>query len=101
MPRKGMVVACVALAWLTLGVAHAGGDRPGAPQAQEALRQAEQAVRQAWEQRALWTTAQEALEQARAAVASGDYAGAVRSAQSAIEQAQLGMAQSRYPRFTE
>jgi hypothetical protein len=58
-------------------------------------------VRQAWEQRALWTTAQEALEQARAAVASGDYAGAVRSAQLAIEQAQLGMAQSRYPRFTE
>lgn len=99
MPVKGMDVAFLVLACLAQGAAGAG--QPEARQAQEALRRAEQAVQQAWEQRSLWTTAQEALEQARAAAARGDYAEAVRSARFATEQAELGLAQSRYPRFTE
>jgi hypothetical protein len=105
MASKGMVVAFVGLVWLTpCGAAHASGGEASpadARRAQEAVHQAEDAVRRAQEQRALWTTAQEALERARAAAARGDYPAAIAAARFATQQARLGMEQTRYPRFTE
>lgn len=65
--------------------------------AAEALTQAEQAVREAEEKRALWTTAAEALKSARAAHAKADFAEARRLANIAIEQSRLGIAQLQYP----
>lgn len=62
---------------------------------------AEQAVDDAIRQRALWTTARDAIREARAALQKGDYATAVREARIAREQAELGIAQLRYPRFPD
>jgi hypothetical protein len=60
---------------------------------------AQQLVQVAAEKRALWTTAQEALAEAQAALARGDYAAAVRASRVATEQARLGIEQLDYPRF--
>lgn len=65
--------------------------------ATEVLTQAEEAVREAKEKHALWTTAAEALASARAAHAREDFAEAQRLARIAIEQSRLGIAQLLYP----
>jgi hypothetical protein len=102
MRSKGIVVAFVGLVLGQAGPAGAAQSaRPDARQAQGAVQRAEEAVRHAWAQRSLWTTAQEALEQARAAAARGDYQAAVEAARFAVEQAELGMGQMRYRRFDE
>lgn len=69
-------------------------------QAAEAeLAAAELAVAEATRQRALWTTARDALQEARAALQKGDFRAAIQAARFAREQAELGIAQTRAPRF--
>jgi hypothetical protein len=72
---------------------------PACEEARTALSAAESAVRAAASKLSLWTTATDALKQARAAFFGRDYAAATRAARVAIEQAQLGIAQTRYPTF--
>lgn len=62
---------------------------------------AEAAVQEAAQHEALWTTAQSAIHEAEVAFAGGDYAAAVRAAESAEELARLGIAQTRYPTFPQ
>jgi hypothetical protein len=83
------------------------GDTPACPnsappaceEARSALSAAESAVQAAAAKLSLWTTAVDALKQARAAFLGRDYAAATRAARTAAEQAQLGIAQTRYPTF--
>jgi hypothetical protein len=72
---------------------------PACEEARSALGAAESAVEAAAAKLSLWTTAADALKQARAAFLGGDYAAAMRAARTATEQAQLGVAQTRYPTF--
>jgi hypothetical protein len=48
---------------------------------------------------ALWTTAEEAMRLAQAAFLRGESPEAIHAAQTAAEQAQLGIAQTQYPMF--
>jgi hypothetical protein len=101
--RKGILVASVTLWALfvsvgAIGLTHAGQDSAAA-QARTALSAAEDAVKEAAERRALWTTAEAALSQAHAALDQGDYVAARRLADFAAEQARLGIAQTSYRRF--
>jgi hypothetical protein len=92
---KGTIVACAVAVWLAAPAA--GSD--SARQARVEVEAAERAVECARRQRALWTTAQEALVDARAALERGDYAGAARAARFAREQAHLGIEQAGAPRY--
>jgi hypothetical protein len=84
-----------------------GGDRfacsvsapPACQIAQSSLVEAEAAVQTATARKALWSTAAEALRDAEGAFAQGDYQAAQRAADTAIQQAQLGIAQTAYPMF--
>ena len=71
----------------------------GCENARVTLLRAEAAVDEAARKAALWTTAQSALLEARAAFARADYDAATRAAASAAELAQMGVAQTRYPPF--
>jgi len=94
---KGTIVA---FAWAALLATPAPrASAASAEQAREEVQRARLAVQAAVDQRALWTTAQEALAQAQAALDRGDYATAVRAARVAAEQAELGIAQRGAPRF--
>jgi hypothetical protein len=101
MASKGIVVALLAGVCLGWGAASANPPAAGAEQAVEAVQRAEQTVRRAWEQRSLWTTAQEALAAAKLALERGDYAAATEQAGIAQHQAELSMAQRQYPRFDQ
>jgi hypothetical protein len=57
------------------------------------------AVQAAAAKHALWTTAEEAMRLAQAAFLRGEYPEAIHAAQTAAEQAQLGIAQTQYPMF--
>lgn len=70
-----------------------------AAEVEAAVREAEQAVQAARSRDALWTTAEEALRQARQALAEGNTAGAMAAANRAKEQARLGTEQTAYPDF--
>jgi hypothetical protein len=94
---KGIIVAFASAVLLAAANAHAAG--PTAEQARSEVLRAQQAVQAAAQKRALWTTAQEALAEAQAALERGDYAAAVRAGRVATEQAQLGIEQLDYPRF--
>jgi hypothetical protein len=72
---------------------------PACEGARVALSTAQAAVQAAADQRALWITADDALRRARVAFLDGDYQGAIKAAQTAAEQAQLGIAQTHYPIF--
>jgi hypothetical protein len=61
------------------------------------LAEAEAAVKAAAAKRALWTTAEDALREARSALAVGECERAARAAGVAAEQARLGIEQTRYP----
>jgi len=98
---KGMLVALACCAWLWPAAMHAQQEDPGAALARAELAKAEEAVAAAWARQALWTTARDALRDAREALAAGDHAAAIRSARWAAEQAQLGIDQLAYPRFPE
>jgi hypothetical protein len=101
MAYKGILVALLAGACLGPGAGSADPPPPGPEQAAQAVKRAEQIVRRAWEQRSLWTTAQEALEAARLALQRGDYAAATEQARIAQHQAELSMAQRHYPKFEQ
>jgi hypothetical protein len=70
---------------------------PAADGAGAAIAAAERAVQEAAAQRALWTSAEDALRRARAARDAGDTQAALRWAATACEQARLGLAQKHYP----
>jgi hypothetical protein len=72
---------------------------PVCEEAKVALGIAQTAVQAAAANRALWTTAEDAMKLARAAFVRGDYPEAIHAAQTAAEQAQLGIAQTQYPMF--
>jgi hypothetical protein len=105
MAVRGTIVAL--LLWAAGGALAAGGmEMCGAAgatatreQARGAVERAERAVRHAAEQRALWTTARESLEQARDALARGEHCAAAQAARFAEEQAHLGIAQRGYRHF--
>jgi hypothetical protein len=78
---------------LTLPAAHPSG----AADAADAVADAERAVASARKQDALWTSAEEAVRQARRALAGGDAAAAIKHAVFASEQARLGIGQKQYP----
>ena len=74
---------------------------PGCDTARTALIAAEAAVQEAVRKKALWTTAESALAEARVAFARSDYDVAARAAAAAKELAELGIAQTRDPPFPE
>jgi predicted nuclease with RNAse H fold len=67
--------------------------------AEAAVAQAQAAVKLAADQRALWTSAEEALRKARRALREGNAAMAVELARFAQKQSELGIAQKDYPLF--
>ena len=67
--------------------------------ARSSLAEADSAAAAAAARRALWSTAADALRDAKAAFVRGDYQVAQRAAQTAIEQARMGIAQTAYPMF--
>lgn len=111
MTWKGGLVLLVFASWVgPLALAAAvtpGGDRLACPEdapplcaiARATLAEAESAVEAAAARRALWSTAAEALRDAQGAFVQGDYQAAQHAAGTAIQQARLGIAQTRYPMF--
>jgi lipopolysaccharide export LptBFGC system permease protein LptF len=100
--KKGMLVACFVIGLLVASLVHAANNQgagQSVQQARAAVAAAEAAVQAAAEQRALWTTAQDALREARNALAQDDYAAAERLSRFAAEQARLGIQQLGYPHF--
>jgi hypothetical protein len=99
---RGMIVAFVACAVLTgREPAIAEPSAPDLRAAEAEVAAAQRAVDEAIRQRALWTTARDAMAEARKALQKQDYAAAARSARFAREQAELGISQLRYPRVPD
>ena len=111
MTGKSGLVLFVSASWVVpvalAGALAPGSDRLACPQdapplcgvAQSSLVQAESAVAAAAARKALWSTAADALRDARGAFVQGDYQKAQRAAGIAIEQARTGIAQTAYPMF--
>jgi hypothetical protein len=74
---------------------------PLSSEAVAALAGAENAVNQAQQRKALWTTAQNALNEAKTVAKKGDSAAVRAQSAIAVEQAFLGMAQQGYPLVAE
>lgn len=66
-------------------------------EARQALTKAEADVKEAKSQKALWTTAQDALKKAQEAAAKGDSATTLKFSKTASEHARLGLTQKSYP----
>lgn len=66
-------------------------------EAKQALAQAEADVHEAQAKKALWTNAQDALKDAKAAAAKNDSAAVIKHAKQASEFARLGIEQTKYP----
>jgi hypothetical protein len=96
MPRLLGIIVALGFSIPVAGSAWCAADGPAA---RAALDQAERTVQAARARGALWTTAEEALGQARAALSRGDYAAAVSAAERATGQARLGLEQTGYPDF--
>jgi hypothetical protein len=102
-PERGLmarllgIIVALGLSIPVVGSAWCAADGAAA---RAAIDEAERAVQAARERSALWTTAEEALAQARAALSREDYAAAVSAAQRATGQARLGLEQTGYPDFT-
>jgi 4'-phosphopantetheinyl transferase EntD len=90
----GTIVA-LSLTISTANLARAGQET----EAQAAVHEAESAVQNAREHKALWTTAEEALKRAREALSRRDYAAARAAAERATQQARLGLKQTGYADF--
>lgn len=84
---------CLALA----GTARADSVPALSEEAAAVLQGAETRVSQAREQKALWTSTEAALHEAREAARKGDSAAVLKFAGQANDQAFLGMAQLHYP----
>lgn len=69
-------------------------------EAKNALAQAEADVKAAQEKDALWTTARDALKQAKEAAKKMDSAAVIKNSKVASEHAKLGIAQTQYPQTT-
>jgi len=66
-------------------------------EAKQALAQAEADIKAAQAKKALWTNAQDALKQAKAAAEKNDSAAVIKHAKEASEFARLGIEQTQYP----
>ena len=66
-------------------------------EAKSALAQAEADIKSAKAQYGLWTTAEDALKDAKEAAKEGDSATVVKKSKKASELAKLGLAQNKYP----
>jgi len=66
-------------------------------EARQALAKAEVDVKEAKTQKALWTTAEDALKKAQEAAAKGDSAATLKFSKSASEYVRLGLMQKTYP----
>lgn len=99
MLRKFLFIAILALVLGEPGIvaAAATDDEQVALQ----IVQAEAAVKRAAAQRALWTTAEDALALAKKYLAEGNVGKASAPAALARELAELGLAQTAYPLFSE
>jgi uncharacterized protein GlcG (DUF336 family) len=97
--KRWVLVFPIALSIIAAAVANA---KPGAQDvsaAEAAIAEAEAAVRQAEAERALWTSAEDALRKARRALQEGDPTMAVEQARIAQKHSELGIAQKSYPPF--
>jgi hypothetical protein len=74
-------------------------ETPDASGAEFEIAKAETALRQANSQRALWTSAEDALRRAHRALQDGNPTMAIEQARIAQQQSELGMAQKDYPLF--
>jgi hypothetical protein len=95
--KRWMLVTPMALS--VIGIAVANGNPVAADEADAAVADAEAMVRRADDERALWTSAEDALRKARRALQEGDRAMAVDQARIAQKHAELGIAQKSYPLF--
>ena len=94
-----MLIAPIALSMIGVAVANENAVTADALVAETAVADAEAAVQRADAQRALWTSAQDALRKARRALQEGNTAMAVEQARIAQKQSELGIAQKSYPLF--
>ena len=83
----------------TAGLAAANEDPPTPEAAASAIAEADAVIKQATAERALWTSAEDAMRRARRALQEGNAAVALEQALLARKQAQLGIAQKSYPLF--
>jgi len=81
------------------GPAAANEDPPMPDAAAAAIEEAEAVMKQANAERALWTSAEDAMRRARRALQEGNAAVAIEQALLARKQAELGIAQKSYPLF--
>ncbi|HVB48634.1 MAG TPA: hypothetical protein VNF69_09630 [Burkholderiales bacterium] len=96
--EKIFVATALAAAFVLAGCQTAATVRPSFPtDPNEALAKAQADVKAAAAKDALWTTAQVALKKAKEAAKTGDSAEVVKFAEVASDQANLGLAQTRYP----
>ena len=82
-----------------IGPAAANEAPPTIDAAEAAVEEAEAAMKQANAERALWTSAEDAMRRARRALQEGNAAAALEQALLARKQAELGIAQKSYPLF--
>ncbi len=92
-------MAPFALSMLGIAAANENPIAPDAARAEAAVAEAQAAVERADAQRALWTSAEEALRKARRALREGNISMAVKQACIAQRHAELGIAQQSYPMF--
>ncbi|MBI3528554.1 MAG: hypothetical protein HY067_11370 [Betaproteobacteria bacterium] len=97
--KRWVLVFSIALSIIGAAIANAAPVAPDASGAEAAIAEAEAAARQAEAQRALWTSAEDALRKARRALQEGDTTMAVEQARIAQKQSELGIAQKSYPPF--
>jgi hypothetical protein len=97
--KRWMLVAPIALSMIGMAVANENPVAPDASMAEAAVAEAEAAVKRADAQRALWTSAEDALRRARLALRGGNPAMAVEQAHIAQKHSELGIAQKSYPLF--
>ena len=81
------------------GPAAGNEDPPTADAAAAAVEEAEAVMKHANAERALWTSAEDAMRRARRALKDGNAAVAIEQALLARKQAELGIAQKSYPLF--
>lgn len=107
---RNTLITIIAFGFLLLGGCQSSGtaksDSPAAAEpakpalseeARQALAKAEADVKEVKAQKALWTTAEDALKKAQEAAAKGDSAATLKFSKTAIEHARLGLVQKSYP----
>ena len=95
--RRIFVAAAAAAAFVLAGCQGATAVKPFPTNPGEARARAQADVKAAAAQDAPWTTAQAALKKAEKTAKKGDSADVLKYAKIASDQANLGLAQSRYP----